>query len=73
MKNRLVVTASGAISRLGLLVMALMIFPVVMLAQRSDTTIRIAFAGDSKTSTFAFDWRNGMIFLPVRVAHPERL
>ena len=42
------------------------------LAQAPSTQGKVAsatvtFAGDSKTATFPFDWREGMIFIPVRL------
>ena len=40
--------------RLGLAAMAFAILPAT-------------FAGTGKTSTFAFEWRKGMIFVPVRL------
>lgn len=46
--------------------MALAIFPVGLRAQAT-------FAGQSKMSTFSFDWRKGMIFLPVRVNGSKQL
>jgi hypothetical protein len=48
-------------------VMALAIFPGAWRGQASDLPGKATFAGPSKTSTFAFDWRKGMIFVPVRV------
>jgi len=35
--------------------------------QASGSTGKIAFAGPGKKSTFAFGWRKGMIFVPVRI------
>lgn len=55
------------ISRRALPVIALTMISVVLPAQSRGATGKPAFAGDVKSSTFAFDWRKGMIFLPVRV------
>ncbi len=67
MEDDLVMIALRLISRLGLLVMALTLFPVVLRAQPSHLTTKVAFASDSKVSTFAFEWRKGMISVPVRL------
>jgi hypothetical protein len=48
-------------------VMALAIFPGVWRGEASDLASKATFAGQCKTSTFAFDWRQGMIFVPVRL------
>jgi hypothetical protein len=48
-------------------VMALAIYGGVGRGQASDLAGKATFAGQGKTSTFAFDWRQGMIFVPVRL------
>jgi predicted aspartyl protease len=53
--------------RLGLLAMAFWMVPVVSCAQASDVRSKVTFAAGSRESTFGFDWRNGMIFVPVRL------
>ncbi|HEY4843868.1 MAG TPA: retropepsin-like aspartic protease [Terriglobales bacterium] len=55
------------LSRLALMAMALAMFSVSSLAQTSTTTGKAVFSGDRKASTFAFEWREGLIFLPVRI------
>lgn len=55
------------LSKLALPVMALMMFPVLLRAQPSDVTGKVVFADKGKASTFPFDWRKGMIFVPVRI------
>src|SRR5271166_205729 len=47
--------------------LALRLFPVMPRAQTSDLTGKTTFASQTKMSTFAFDWRKGMIFVPVRL------
>jgi Aspartyl protease len=59
--------ACRLISRLVLPMMTLAIFPIVLAAQPSDVTGKIAFTSDGNVATFAFDLRNGMIFVPVRI------
>jgi hypothetical protein len=51
---------------LGLL-MALALFPLESQAQSSPTQSKVTFAGGGKTVTFPFEWREGMIFIPVRL------
>lgn len=60
-------TASRLISRLALPVMALAMLATVSHAQPSNLTGKVVFAGEGKATTFAFDWQNGMIFVPVRM------
>jgi len=48
-------------------VLALGLFPATLRAQTSDLNSKAAFDAQSKMSTFAFDWRKGMIFVPVRL------
>jgi hypothetical protein len=55
------------LSTLALMVMALAIYSVSSLAQTSTATGKAVFSGDAKASTFAFEWREGLIFLPVRI------
>jgi hypothetical protein len=55
------------ISRFALPVMALTIFPAVSHSQSSGVTSKAVFANGGKECTFAFDWRKGMIFVPVRI------
>jgi Aspartyl protease len=55
------------LSRLGLLVIILSTIPVALFAQASDENAKVTFAASSRESTFGFDWRNGMIFVPVRL------
>jgi hypothetical protein len=55
------------ISRLMLPVITLTIFPVVLGAQSSDLSGKTAFTSDHSVTTFAFDLRKGMIFVPVRI------
>jgi len=53
--------------RLGLLAMVIPTVPPARCAQASDASGKVTFSAGSKTSTFSFDWRNGMIFVPVRL------
>jgi Aspartyl protease len=55
------------LSRIMLPLMALTIAPVVLHTQPSDSADKAAIASDGSVSTFAFDWRKGMIFVPVRI------
>lgn len=59
--------ANGLFLRLGLLVLTLAMVPVALCAQASDANTKVTFAAGDKESTFGFDWRNGMIFVPVRL------
>jgi len=52
---------------LALLMLTLTIFPVKSRAQSSDIISKVAFTSDGKATTFSFDWRKGMIFVPVRI------
>jgi Aspartyl protease len=54
-------------SSLALLMLALSIFPVMLRAQPSDVTSKIAFTHGGNLTTFPFDWRKGMIFVPVSI------
>jgi len=47
--------------------MAFAMFPLVFQAQVSDSARKPDSAGNRKVSHFAFDWRKGMIFVPVRI------
>src|ERR1700722_5363843 len=47
--------------------MTIAMFPVVGNVQASDFAGKATFASQDKTSTFTFDWRKGMIFVPVRL------
>jgi hypothetical protein len=61
-------TVSRRIARLALLAIILTTLPAVMHAQQAaGSSSKVTFTGDTKTSTFAFDWRKGMIFVPVRI------
>jgi len=53
--------------RLGLLAMAFCMLAIASYAQASDVTGNVTFATSSRESTFGFDSRNGMIFVPVRL------
>jgi hypothetical protein len=57
------------ICRLALPVMTLAMFPVLSQAQASSATGKPIFSGDAnaKSCTFAFEWREGLIFLPIRI------
>jgi peroxiredoxin len=55
------------ISRFALLIMTLTMFPIVSLTQSSNLAGKIAFANNGNVSTFAFEWRKGMIFVPIRI------
>jgi hypothetical protein len=59
--------AFRSIFRLALPVIALTMVPIVSRAQASDLTGKAIFADQGKASTFAFEWRKGMIFVPVRI------
>jgi hypothetical protein len=54
------------ISRLVLPMLALIV-PVVLHTQPPDVTSKVAVSSDGDVTTFAFDWRKGMIFVPVRI------
>ncbi len=54
-------------SRLGLLAIAVSTVPVTLCAQASNVNAEVTFAAGTRESTFAFDWRNGMVFVPVRL------
>lgn len=60
-------TSSRLIHRLTLPVMAFAMFSVLSQAQPSSATGKDVFSGNTKSSTFAFEWREGLIFIPVRV------
>lgn len=53
--------------RLRVLAMALSIVSVALCAGASDTSRKATFAAGDRKSTFGFDWRNGMIVVPVRL------
>ena len=55
------------ISKLALLITTLTTFMVLLVAQPSNLASKVAFAKDSNASTFAFEWRKGMIFVPIRI------
>lgn len=60
-------TVFRLISKLALPVMTLAMFPIGMRAQPSGPDSKVVFASGGQASTFAFDFRKGMIFVPVRV------
>lgn len=60
-------TTNRLLLRLGLLAMALSTVPVALRAQASDENAKVTFAAGSRESTFGFDWRNSMVFVPVRL------
>jgi len=47
--------------------MALSMVPVTLCAQASNANGKVTFAAGDRRSTFGFDWRNGMVFVPVRL------
>ena len=57
------------ICRLALPVITLAMFPVLSQAQPSSATGKAIFSGNAnaKSCTFAFEWREGLIVLPVRI------
>jgi predicted aspartyl protease len=55
------------ISKLVLLITTLTTFMVLLVAQPSNLASKVAFAKDGNESTFAFDWRKGMVFVPIRI------
>jgi len=55
------------VSRFALPVVALAMLSGASRAQAPDSTGQAGLARDSKASSFPFDWREGMIFLPVRI------
>jgi predicted aspartyl protease len=57
----------GLFQRLQVLAMAVSVVPAVLCAQASDTKDKATFAAGDRKATFGFDWRNGMIFIPVRL------
>lgn len=59
-------TSFRLLYKLALPVMALAMLPVLSHAQPSAAGKAI-FSGAAKSSTFAFEWREGLIFLPVRI------
>jgi hypothetical protein len=60
-------TTNRVLFRLGLFAMSLSTVPVGLCAQAADVNAKITFAGGSTESTFGFDWRSGMVFVPVRL------
>jgi hypothetical protein len=62
-----VLTPKCLIVRLGLSAVALLIFPSALCAQVSTPNAKVAVAAEAGESTFAFDWRAGMVFVPVRL------
>src|SRR5579872_863976 len=48
-------------------IIALTVSPVALHSQLSDGAGETHFTSDRKATTFVFDWRKGMIFVPVRV------
>jgi len=48
-------------------IMALTVSPVASHFQRSDGAGENQFTSDRKSTSFVFDWRKGMIFVPVRI------
>jgi hypothetical protein len=60
-------TSAWLLRRLGLLTVALSIFGLALCAQVSDRNAKVPLAVGGGESTFAFDWRAGMIFVPVRL------
>jgi len=48
-------------------VMALAMLSALSQAQTSSATGKAIFSGEAKTSTFAFEWREVLIFLPLRI------
>lgn len=55
------------IYRLALPVITLAMFAVLSQAHASSAPIKDIFSGHAKSCTFAFEWREGLIFLPVRI------
>src|ERR1700721_3645517 len=53
--------------RFALSLVILTMFPVLACAQSSAEAGNILFANDSKASTFPFEFRKGMIFVPVHI------
>ena len=53
--------------RFALSLVILTMFPVLAFAQSSAEAGNIIFASDSKASTFPFEFRKGMIFIPVHI------
>jgi Aspartyl protease len=58
-------TSNCLLFRLGLLAMALSTVPGALCAQASDENAKVTFAAGSRESTFGFDWRSSMVFVPV--------
>ena len=50
-----------------LTMMAPAMVSVLSQAQTSSASGKAIFSGDTKASTFAFEWRDGLIFLPLRI------
>src|ERR1035438_5711102 len=61
------IAAFRLIFRLALPVIVLTMVPTVLQAQASELSGKAVFADHGNASTFAFDWREGMIFAPVRI------
>lgn len=55
------------LARLGLLAMALSTVSVALSEQALDEHAEVTFAAGRGESTFGFEWRNGMIFVPVHL------
>ena len=60
-------TSRCLLVRLGLSAVALLIFPSALCAQVSAPNAKVPLAAEGRESTFAFDWRAGMVFVPVRL------
>lgn len=60
-------TTTWILRRPGLLALAVLIFAIALCAQGSDPDAKVALAAKGGESTVGFDWRAGMIFIPVRL------
>jgi hypothetical protein len=61
------IAAVRLIFRIALPVIVLVMLPTGLHADASDSIGKAVFADRGNSSTFAFDWRKGMIFVPVRI------
>lgn len=58
---------SRLISRLVLTIIILTMFSIQLRAQTASVPTKDIFSGNARSCTFAFEWREGLIFLPVRI------
>ena len=60
-------------SSLGAVLAALTVSSALSVAEPPQASGDVIFSGNTKACTFAFDWRKGMIFVPVRINGSRQL